>query len=282
MRGPRLTNGPHTPAAAPACSRLNRPERALDIVRETKSSEAAKMVAAHCLERGNHKLAIEFGVLAKDTGEAFELAVRHDALDTYAAALGKSGTLDQYAALAQAFEAKRDLARAGDIWFEAKDYAKALDRYLQCGEKLLDRAIDVVGRAKADRTGIKAAEAEKLTRVLVDYLMGEVDGYVKVIARALLPCAATYAGLRGSARGSHGCRRCRAGAQVHLQAVSCPRKLPAGGGYRRGHRAARSARRLLPQGPRAPLQHAPGAPPPQDEGATGVHMHAGRRQLGGA
>jgi WD repeat-containing protein 19 len=45
-------------------------------------------------------------------------------------------------------------------------YPKALKLFLQCGENAIDKAIDVVGKAKNDA----------LTHQLIDFLMGESTG----------------------------------------------------------------------------------------------------------
>ena len=55
---------------------------AYDIVRRTKSAEAAALVAKHCKKDGNPETAIEFLLLAKKTAEAFELASSHDHMHT--------------------------------------------------------------------------------------------------------------------------------------------------------------------------------------------------------
>ena len=49
------------------------------------------------------------------------------------------------------------------------NFSKALSHYLQCGEDQLDKAIDLVGKARS----------EVLTHTLVDYLAGETDGITK-------------------------------------------------------------------------------------------------------
>ena len=46
---------------------------------------------------------------------------------------------------------------------------KALNLYLDCGEREMDRAIEVVGKARSDM----------LTHTLIDFLMGERDGEPK-------------------------------------------------------------------------------------------------------
>jgi WD repeat-containing protein 19 len=48
-------------------------------------------------------------------------------------------------------------------------YARALKLFLQCGDKEVERAIQVVGKARSDM----------LTHTLIDFLMGETDGLPK-------------------------------------------------------------------------------------------------------
>ena len=48
-------------------------------------------------------------------------------------------------------------------------YHKALKLFLNCGEREMDKAIDVVGKARSDM----------LTHTLIDFLMGETDGVPK-------------------------------------------------------------------------------------------------------
>jgi len=149
--------------------RLDQPERAFQIVRETKSSEAAKLAARFCQERKEWRLAIELLVLSMGADEAFELATRQGEMATFTAALGKGGTPRQYQAVAGYYEQKGEFDKAGDLWLEAKDYAKALRVYLQCGEREINKAIEVVGKART----------EQLTHTLIDFLMGETDGLPK-------------------------------------------------------------------------------------------------------
>eukprot|EP01012_Entosiphon_sulcatum_P034005 TRINITY_DN4306_c0_g1_i1.p1 TRINITY_DN4306_c0_g1~~TRINITY_DN4306_c0_g1_i1.p1 ORF type:complete len:1383 (+),score=422.30 TRINITY_DN4306_c0_g1_i1:301-4449(+) len=139
------------------------------IVRKTKSVEGAALVAKRCKKQGDYKTAIEFLLLAKNASEAFELAQQHAEMQTYAEALGPSGTSEDYLAIANYYESKGDYANAGDYFFKCEHYAKALKRYIQCGESQLTKAIEVVGRAKN----------ETLTHLLMDFLMGEPDGQPK-------------------------------------------------------------------------------------------------------
>jgi WD repeat-containing protein 19 len=77
---------------------LRNPSRAMQIVRETRSTEGASKVAEYCKRTGNTHAAIEFLLLAKQNTEAFEQATANDAVDTFASSLGDDGTPDEYTA----------------------------------------------------------------------------------------------------------------------------------------------------------------------------------------
>ena len=69
--------------------------------------------------------------------------------------------------IAQYFEGKANFAEAGQFYAECRDFHRALKLFLQCGEAALDRAIEVVGKAKQD----------SVTHALIDYLMGETGAF---------------------------------------------------------------------------------------------------------
>jgi len=148
---------------------LNKPQRAFSIVRESKSSQGGMLVAKHCQAIGDHRSAIEFLLLAKRSEDAFEVATSHDQMDAYTAALGKDGTFEEYKRVAQYYDSNGNPLKAGEYWFQCKDYTKALRLFLQCGERAVSQAIEVVGRARSDM----------LTHTLIDFLMGETDGVPK-------------------------------------------------------------------------------------------------------
>eukprot|EP00755_Sulcionema_specki_P023223 Sspe_Gene.78375::Locus_49029_Transcript_1_1_Confidence_1.000_Length_4205::g.78375::m.78375/K19671/WDR19, IFT144; WD repeat-containing protein 19 len=165
---------------------LNDISSAYEIVRRTKSADAAAIVAKQCRKDGNPESAIEFLLLAKKTDEAFELASQHDLMDTYARILGTNGSAEDNTNLAQYYEKKKQLGLAGDYYAKCNKYDKALSRYLQAAtalenspvrpeemeanekarEDLILKAIDVVGLSKSDT----------LVRQLVDYLTDDTNG----------------------------------------------------------------------------------------------------------
>jgi len=150
-------------------SQLNQPARAMGIVRETRSPQGALLVAEYAKSKDDHRNAIEFLVIAKRPSDGFELASKHDEMEAFTAALNNAGTVEENRKVAQYFEAKGDALRAGEFWYACKEYSKALRLFLQCGERAVDQAIDVVGRAHSDM----------LTHTLIDFLMGETDGVPK-------------------------------------------------------------------------------------------------------
>lgn len=148
---------------------LNEPELAFAIVRSTASSNAAQMVARYCTSKANWKGAIEFLLMAQRSEEAFQLAKEHDEMKVYSDALQDNGTQVEYSAIARFYESKNEQGKAGQFYSKCGQYMKALNLYLDCGEREMDRAIEVVGKARSDM----------LTHTLVDYLMGERDGEPK-------------------------------------------------------------------------------------------------------
>ena len=149
--------------------KLQKPQRAFTLVRDSKSVLGALLVAQHCQGVGDHRAAIEFLILAKRSEEALELAVTHSCMEAYTQALGKEGLPEEYKKVAVYYEGQQDYQKAGEFWLVCKDYSKALRFFLQCGERAVDQAIEVVGRARSDM----------LTHTLIDFLMGETDGVPK-------------------------------------------------------------------------------------------------------
>lgn len=71
-------------------------------------------------------------------------------------------------------EAKNEQGKAGQFYAKCGQYMKALNLYLDCGEREMDRAIEVVGKARSDM----------LTHTLVDYLMVTTTRVFAVIVTA--------------------------------------------------------------------------------------------------
>ena len=149
--------------------KLNQPQRAYAIVRRTMSAAAADMCARYCRQNNDFALAIEFLLLAKRSKEAFELATERGKVELYATALGGDGSPEEYRDIARYYESRGEWGKAGEFYSVCGQYHKALKLFLQCGETEMDKAIDVVGKARSDM----------LTHTLIDFLMGEADGVPK-------------------------------------------------------------------------------------------------------
>jgi tetratricopeptide (TPR) repeat protein len=71
--------------------------------------------------------------------------------------------------IASYYEKHNDYGKAGRFYSYCMQYSRALKLFMQCGEKEIPSAIEVVGKANT----------ESLTHQLVDYLNGEKDGIQK-------------------------------------------------------------------------------------------------------
>lgn len=110
---------------------LNQPERASEIVRSTKSSVGAQLVSEYCQSVGDFRGAIEFLMMANRSGDAFELARKHNEMNIYADAIGDGGTQDEYSRIARYYQAKNESANAAKYYTICGDYKTALELYLQ-------------------------------------------------------------------------------------------------------------------------------------------------------
>mmetsp|Transcript_4919 Transcript_4919/g.9502 ORF Transcript_4919/g.9502 Transcript_4919/m.9502 type:complete len:1390 (-) Transcript_4919:208-4377(-) len=152
---------------------LDNPSRAFAIVRKTRSSEGAAMVAQYCTDTGDYQAAIEFLLMAKRSDEAFQLAQGHNEMSKYAAALGDDGARDEYLRIAVYYESKEDWGNAGKFYAICNDHSKAIALFLQCGEDKIDEAIEVVKKSQG------TPDAEMYVHTVHDFLIGESDGKVK-------------------------------------------------------------------------------------------------------
>jgi len=148
---------------------LNEHGKAFQLVRETQLASGAERVAEYCRKQANIPGAIEFLLLAKNDKEAFMLAERHDQMEIYEQGLQDKGTREQYMDIAKYYEQRNLLGNAAKHYALCEEYAMALKLYLKVGEKEIDNAIEVVGKARSDA----------LTHTLIDYLMGESDNVPK-------------------------------------------------------------------------------------------------------
>ncbi|TPX41030.1 hypothetical protein SeMB42_g05773 [Synchytrium endobioticum] len=147
--------------------------RATDLVRKTKSKDAAHILSNHYRAIGDYRSVIDFCLLADMKNEAFEIAQQNDVMDHYAELVQNQATPELLSTIAAFFESKRSYYSAGRYLMRAGQYARALHCFLQApptpAYEAVDAAIECVGLAKNDA----------LTHQLVDYLMGERDGIPK-------------------------------------------------------------------------------------------------------
>jgi WD repeat-containing protein 19 len=68
-------------------SKLDNPQKAFVLVRQSKSKSAAALASRACLECSNWPAAVEFHVLAGDVEEGWQIAQVHAAMDAFALAL---------------------------------------------------------------------------------------------------------------------------------------------------------------------------------------------------
>lgn len=159
---------------------LNDVHGAYVLVRKTRSSEAASMVARVCQKRGDITAAVEFLLLAKKKDEAFEVAKKHNAMTAFETALLQQVALvdgvapaahrDTFALIAQHYEDVKNFDVAGDFYRTSGNFSKALQMYLDTNsDDAIEKAINVVGRSANDT----------LAHRLLDFLTGDVDGVPK-------------------------------------------------------------------------------------------------------
>jgi len=148
---------------------LQTPQRAFQIVRETRSAKGAELVVAYATQQGDTRSAVEFLLVAKEKEKAMELAQAHDLMDSFALFLGEEGTTNEYGKVAQYYESKQQPEQAAEFYQKAGQHQRALKLFLKVGERCIDRAIEVAGAARND----------VITRTLIGYLTGEEDGETK-------------------------------------------------------------------------------------------------------
>jgi WD repeat-containing protein 19 len=90
-------------------------------------------------------------------------------MDLYTSVLGDKISPDDAREVAHYYETQNDLGKAGQFYSLCGQYNRALKLFLQCGDREVDKAIEVVGKARNDM----------LTHMLIDFLMGETDGQPK-------------------------------------------------------------------------------------------------------
>jgi WD repeat-containing protein 19 len=148
---------------------LDQIQQAFDIVRRSSSAQAAQTVAEYCVSQSDWRGAIEFCLIANKFDEAFRIAQTNNIIDVYTGFLGEAISTEDAQKVAQFYEKSGDFGNAGKFYAMCNQYARALRLFLQCGDKEIESAIAVVGRA----------QNENLTHQLIDFLVGEKDGVPK-------------------------------------------------------------------------------------------------------
>ncbi|KAH6596396.1 hypothetical protein BASA50_005102 [Batrachochytrium salamandrivorans] len=165
-------------------------ESAAQLVRKTKSREAAKMMTKAYQNIRDFKSTIEFYVLAGMLNEAFEIAKSHNIVEVFADMVHEEASNEMLGEIAVHFKTKDMSLQAGKFFLHASRYTEALRMFLKCpittnpdvawsnrassannnqNASGINLAIETVGYAKND----------SLTHELIDFLMGEVDGIPK-------------------------------------------------------------------------------------------------------
>ncbi|RXG67394.1 WD repeat-containing protein 19 [Armadillidium vulgare] len=145
--------------------KLKAPEEAVAVVRETKSTEGAKMIARFFEKLNDYGSAMQFLILSKCTEEAFQIARNNGQMELFAELLGTRRLTGGLSESRSSFRFREELLPQ---WEALKNLLKAAQNSSD-DTNALQVAIDVVAEANDD----------KLTRQLIDFLMGEVDGIPK-------------------------------------------------------------------------------------------------------
>mmetsp|Transcript_23630 Transcript_23630/g.32414 ORF Transcript_23630/g.32414 Transcript_23630/m.32414 type:complete len:1528 (-) Transcript_23630:123-4706(-) len=148
---------------------LDQAQQAFDLVRQSASAQGAQFVADYCQETNDYRGAIEFLLIANKSDEAFKLAQSQSIVDVYTSILGENIASEDAMKVASYYEKISNFGLAGRFYSLCGQYSRALKLFIQCGDKEIDAAIEVVGRS----------QNENLTHQLIDFLVGEKDGVPK-------------------------------------------------------------------------------------------------------
>lgn len=150
--------------------RLNQPQKAYAIVRKTKSIEAASMLSRHCLQAKDFKGAVEFLLLAGQMDQAFDIAMGHSEMDTFARIITLSAKPVDYQRIAQYYESRGEYDKAADMWAQSGQEAKAVALYLKVGTNpAIEKAIALVQKTRNHTIGVQ----------VLDFVNEEKDGSSK-------------------------------------------------------------------------------------------------------
>lgn len=90
-------------------------------------------------------------------------------VEVYTAFLGDHISSEDALKVAHFYEKAQDFGNAGRFYSLCAHYSRALKLFIQCGDREIDAAIEVVGKS----------QSESLTHQLIDFLVGEKDGVPK-------------------------------------------------------------------------------------------------------
>ncbi|XP_073967654.1 intraflagellar transport protein Oseg6 [Choristoneura fumiferana] len=149
-------------------------DEAVNLVQETKSVQGAKMVANYFQNSDDPSSAIKFLVMSLCYDEAFQLARKNGKLHLYGEILIQTSQArpEDFKSLALHFEGEKNHLLAGKFFFHASEYSKAMSHLLKTGgsEEEENASISIAIDAAA------ASDDERLTRRLIEFLLGEMDG----------------------------------------------------------------------------------------------------------
>ncbi|XP_045492796.1 WD repeat-containing protein 19 [Colias croceus] len=149
-------------------------DEAVTLVQESKSIQGAKMVANYFQNIDDPTSAIKFLVMSLCYDEAFQLARKNGKLQLYGEILIQTSQArpEDFKSLAIHFEGEKNHLLAGKFYFHAGEYKKAMSHLLKVGgsEDEENEAITIAIDSAA------ASDDERLTRRLIEFLLGETDG----------------------------------------------------------------------------------------------------------
>ncbi|CAK1578047.1 unnamed protein product [Parnassius mnemosyne] len=149
-------------------------DEAVNLVQETKSIQGAKMVANYFQNNDDPTSAIKFLVMSLCYDEAFQLARKNGKLQLYGEILIQTSNArsEDFRSLALHFEGEKNHLLAGKFYFHAGEYNKAMTHLLKTGgtEQEENEGISIAIDAAA------ASDDERLSRRLIEFLLGETDG----------------------------------------------------------------------------------------------------------
>ncbi|XP_013161531.1 PREDICTED: WD repeat-containing protein 19 [Papilio xuthus] len=149
-------------------------DEAVNLVQETKSIQGAKMVADYFQNNDDPTSAIKFLVMSLCYDEAFQLARKNGKLQLYGEILIQTSQArpEDFRSLALHFEGEKNHLLAGKFYFHAGEYGKAMAHLLKTGgtDQEESEGISIAIDAAA------ASDDERLTRRLIEFLLGETDG----------------------------------------------------------------------------------------------------------